>query len=701
MKLASIDVENFKGLQRVAFSPGSFSCLVGENNAGKSSVLQAIVYLLSRPPQLPASQFYDVREPIRFIGHFTGVDNRHLARLAAEHREKMDAYVRDGHLTLIVEYRAEQKADIRLLKAVPVEDRLKDEAIDAALKGKKGAALRATVGEVFPEFASNLPADANLTEAKDYLRAEIAKLPKDAFVLEPAPLPTGIPTSISALLPEPIYIPAVKNLNDDLKTSQSTSFGRLLGLLLEDMTPDLASVEESLSRLNEILNRTTLDGIVVDNRHQKVRSLESDLERLLIESFPRVKIELEIPPPELKAILSSAQIYIDDGARGSIDQKGDGIKRCLTFALLRAYVQKLSTRAVENANEEVAQRPLLFLFEEPELYLHPKSQRTLFATLARIAKDYQVAVTTHSPLFFAPGVTAVFARVSKRHVVPKPESIVSVVDFGLDENKAETFRLARFENAEAGFFSSRIVLFEGESDDAYLAKVGVALSPEFDFAGRNIGMVRVGGKGNFARYRSFFDAFGIEVKVVADLDVLFEGYQHLGGSALSVELRAAAIRRVDERVAALGIRPTVSAKRIRAKTSGPGWRERYEAARAAFERVTEGNPLTDADRVGIKGLFLWEQDEARMAAVQSDEEARRALIPVLDQLRSEGICVLSLGAIEDYYPETVEASGSKPQRALDAATAVQTREQALALSRALDVGRRTELEEVFAALFSA
>jgi putative ATP-dependent endonuclease of OLD family len=82
-------------------------------------------------------------------------------------------------------------------------------------------------------------------------------------------------------LPEPIYIPAVKNLADDLKTSQSTSFGRLLGLLLEDMTPDLAAINTSLEQLNGLFNRVEHEGAVIDGRHEKVRGLETAVENYL------------------------------------------------------------------------------------------------------------------------------------------------------------------------------------------------------------------------------------------------------------------------------------------------------------------------------------------------------------------------------------------------------------------------------------
>jgi len=58
-----------------------------------------------------------------------------------------------------------------------------------------------------------------------------------------------------------VIIPAVKDVGDDLKTTQSTSFGRLLGLLLDDMTPDLAAVKDALDSLDRLFNRTEIEGV--------------------------------------------------------------------------------------------------------------------------------------------------------------------------------------------------------------------------------------------------------------------------------------------------------------------------------------------------------------------------------------------------------------------------------------------------------
>lgn len=699
MRLRKITISNFKGLKAAEFEPTSFGCLVGENNAGKSSVLQAIVYALNRPSQLPLDLFYDATIPVEFSLDFDGVTADHLRRLAEEHRTKIDDLVTDESLKLFIRYSPGQKCEITTQKSVPTNPKYRQEAIKNVLAGKRGGAVKEAIVAEYPEFQDDLPESMNITQAKEHLNARIAALPKDAFEKSESPLPSGIPTSISALLPEPIYIPAVKNLGDDLKTTQSTTFGRLLGLLLEDMTPDLDAINQSLNSLNSMLNRVEEGDEFVDRRHTKVRELEAIVESFLSENFPRVKLELRVPPPELRTILNAAQIFVDDGSRDLIDNKGDGIKRSLTFALLQTYVHHLSRQRVADDPETPAQRPLLFLFEEPELYLHPKSQRVLFETLARISESHQVVVTTHSPMFFAPGVTATFVRVAKQDSQPKPIGTLFPVNFDLDKTSAEVFRLARFENSDAAFFSRRVVLFEGESDDAYCKHVAKLLNSEWNFDQKNVALVRVSGKGNFAKYRAFFESFGIDVKVVADLDAIFDGYQHLGGAEEITQTRALAIQSIDGRITELRISAEPSARQIKDKVNGDSWRNRFEAAKNALRTIQESQVVDQETLALLDGLFVWEQDIARVRACRDDAAALEALIPVLDLLRHSGVCVLARGAIEDYYPVDAPTNGPKPERALAAAKLVATKEAAMELSVPLGSGREPELVEIFGEIF--
>ena len=697
MRLHRLSIKNFKSLRNQIFEPTRFSCLVGENNAGKSSVLQAVATALNRQAQLAASQYYDPHSPVEFEFCLADVDDRDLDRIAVENRERIANLCVDRTLTFCARYVLGEKVSFTAKRLMPADPRYRPEAIEVTFEGCRGlAAIRSVFDNSFPEFADHLPDPGFTTQrdAKAFLYEQIARLPREKLVLDECPLPSGISASITALLPEPIYIPAVKNLSDELKTTQSTSFGRLLGLLLDDMAPDLGNISESLSALNAMFNRVVEGETVIDRRHEKVRALESRVEAYLGENFPSAKVQLHIPPPELKTILNAAQIFIDDGSRDLVDSKGDGIKRSLTFALLQAFVHHMDEQAANAEQNGITPRPLLFLFEEPELYLHPKSQRVLFATLGRISQTHQVVVTTHSPLFFEPGVTASFVRVAKRAADPKPEGVLYPVNFELSQQSAETFRLARFEHADAAFFSQRIVLFEGESDDAYFRHVAKLLNPEWDFARRNIALVRVSGKGNFKKFRSFFESFGIEVKIVADLDALFDGYQHLGASPVSADIRSGVLQQLDLRVQALSIRAEPSASQVQRHVQHATWRARYETAKKALREVERTGQAAPEVIALIDGLFTWEQDISRLKVCNEDPQAAQALVPLLDSLRAQGICVLAKGAIEDYYPAGAPGAGPKPDRALAACSLLQTTEAALALSAPLGPQRRGELEEI-------
>lgn len=165
------------------------------------------------------------------------------------------------------------------------------------------------------------------------------------------------------------------------------------------------------------------DGTTVDERMERVKAIENTIQANLQETFRNVSIELEIPPPEIKTVLSNATIVADDGVRGPVDNKGDGFKRAITFSILRSYVQLSQDDTWRKAGDvaKPGRQRFLFLFEEPELYLHPHAQNILYDALALIADRHQVIVTTHSPFFFSADETTTFVKVKKerREKLPK------------------------------------------------------------------------------------------------------------------------------------------------------------------------------------------------------------------------------------------------------------------------------------------
>ena len=106
----------------------------------------------------------------------------------------------------------------------------------------------------------------------------------------------------------------MKDFKDDIKTSESTPFGKILGILLKVIEPALAEEGELFEKLNAKLNPVrNADGSIQDNRLSPIKLIERTVEKYTQDSFRNVKLRIEIPPPELKTVLSSASIYVDDG----------------------------------------------------------------------------------------------------------------------------------------------------------------------------------------------------------------------------------------------------------------------------------------------------------------------------------------------------------------------------------------------------
>ncbi|MFP5249718.1 MAG: AAA family ATPase [Acidobacteriota bacterium] len=120
MRLREIKIANFKGLKAAEFAPTSFGCLVGENNAGKSSVLQAINYALKRSPSLPIELFYDPTKPVELSLQFDGVTEAHLRRLADNHGAQLKELIIDGKFEIFVGYQSpEAKCTVTMARSVP------------------------------------------------------------------------------------------------------------------------------------------------------------------------------------------------------------------------------------------------------------------------------------------------------------------------------------------------------------------------------------------------------------------------------------------------------------------------------------------------------------------------------------------------------------------------------------------------------
>jgi len=693
MKLTKLAVENYRALRDVEIPLSRFGCLIGENNSGKSTFLQALSLFFSGSP-VASHNFFDETKPIRIVVKCEEVTDADLARLAYEHRPRVAAIVKDGCLTLVRVYGTDGKSSLQYNTLTPNDARFSSDSIADLMKRQRaGQAFVSKVIDAFPELDGMVDTTMNQDAMKQKIQELADSLPGDEKTAADQALPTGIDKSIKPMLPDAIYIPAVKDLADDVKTTQSTPFGKILSILLEAVEPKLPDAKKLFEELNAKLNRVQhADGTESDDRIEEVKLIESTVEKYVQECFADVGLRIAIPPPELKTVFSSARIYANDGVEGLIDTKGDGLRRAIVFSILRSYVElktQLAADVPADAESEAAEDPTdpqiepapasyLLLFEEPELFLHPKAQHILFDALRVFAGDHHVLVTTHSPMFFGPAATETFVKlrkVSDRAIAPRPFTKVQPVDLS-DMTARDQFQIICFENNNAAFFADTVVLVEGDSDYLLMPHIAKTLNPAWDVVRVPVLFARITGKGNIRRYRDFFSRFQMRVPVIADLDLLVNGFDNIDPGEDLKNARKVLLDRVDELVVPDEDGPSgTEAKNAHGSGELRGLWRRVRESRTKFAN----HQCTQEDHDdAVEAFFAWQRKSERLDVLQNGDDPKMIQMKhrLLDMLRVEDVYVLERGGIEQYYPDTITGP-DKPSKAQDFCAKIATKDAIL------------------------
>jgi putative ATP-dependent endonuclease of the OLD family len=683
MHISFIKIKNYRGIKSDHFEASPFTCAIGENNAGKSTILLATSLFFSGTT-LGKSDFYNIEESIEIEVTFVDIDEKDIMRLSPEHRERINEIIEDGKMILTRRYGTDGRSELLCSRPTPKDPRFGKNLINELLKGKKGKEISINLILVFPEYKTALENLSTQKEAVSKLDEIISTLLPEDLELKLAPLPTGIDNSISKFLPEPIYIAAVKDLKDDVKSKETATFGKLLSILMRFLENSIHfdEISQSFNKLHSLLNIVREEEQEIDKRIDKLQNIEKQIGTFLAENFPKSKVEIDIPKPELKQIFSNARILIDDGVRDLIETKGDGIKRSVTFALLRTYVEQLKEQKKEIAAakkseitdseeveliEEVNEQPYLFLFEEPELFLHPNAQKILFEALENLTTEKnQVFVTTHSPLFFSPQTTGSFIKVVKEYpATGKPYGTFLTVNLLKEIQAKDAFQIICYENNMAAFFSNKVLLVEGDCDLIYFKEVARLLNSEWNFDNKNIPIISINGKSNVKRFIDFYTFFHIKCYCIVDSDALIDGFEKFEVSDEIKQKRSTLFSTIDKLADNKNIQADLPRKKIIEMVNRYTWKEKYNQLKLITQKIRNREMVTDDELIEIDYLFAEENNNKRMQIFTDKEIILEGKSELLDELRKQNIFILSHGAIESYYPNGITGE-DKPTKALNA-----------------------------------
>ncbi len=517
--------------------------LVGCNNAGKSTILHAIDLLFSPSTRkLNEESFWnrDTSKEIRVEGIFHDLNSWE--------KEKLSPYLRSdgsfqlarkvkwlggevGDSTKTDEDDGENGVQLETMycRPAPNVEWLRDDLVSGE-KITEWWAIKTDLvihGQSFSAFVDDKKPKVGewKVRAKEFAE-RFLKLSDyhDEWVANP----TGFPNVLKGTLPFLVFISAVRDVQEESKSVKSSPFGKLLQAILASVPQDRKeTIEADLTKVAKSLNR-----IGGATRLEAVSDAEIKLNSYLKKFFDNCDLEIEFQTPAFSDLLASPRLFVNDGFRGGIENKGHGLQRATIFSILQSYASQAAI------NSDARSRTLILVVEEPELYMHPQAQRTIRRVFSEVAETDQVFFSTHSSFLVDVGAFEEIIRVEAKSVgLPEGRTSIestirqiSMTDMIEDlavripstagrttpTSFHELYSHAYNPTRNEGFFAKKIILVEGNTEEYSLPIYADSLGIDLDREA--ISVVACGGKDSINRLYRVFNELGIPCYIIFDYD---------------------------------------------------------------------------------------------------------------------------------------------------------------------------------------
>lgn len=525
MKIKNIKINNYRSIQCLDFDISSFSVLVGANNSGKSNILRSLLFFFQGSEKISPEDVFSFCEDseitVSVILHFDSLTNQE--KTTFKKYLLSDESIKIGRFCDV-----KKQPDSKWNCLAPVyRGWLEEPEIwylkESAFERLSTKDKRETELALFPELSFLLESNEKFSKErmnafqKQFIQDHIGEL-KFVGLFEESPL-FGRSTVAAGILPELIFVPAIRDLSDEIKITSKTLLGRLLLNVLDAMRENdvdfqklISDVEASIDKLN---NKEAFAS--------PIGKLETELSEEL--SSWGVNTLINVTPPDITKLFElGTSLNIDDGVLTEAGSKGNGLQRAIIFSLFKVIARHNKDRSGE-ISSRVRSESQIYVIEEAELYLHPHKQREFYNNLKIISQDEntQVILTTHSSHFVRMDdyKNILLIRKSCKEVgTTNTQCYRDIFDPSVDEK--QNYKLVHYINPDNGdmFFARKVILVEGESEKVvlpYLAERLGLFKPD-------VSIIECGSKHNIPMYIKLLNHFQIQYMVIYDEDPMNPSY---------------------------------------------------------------------------------------------------------------------------------------------------------------------------------
>lgn len=472
MKISKVYIQNFRSIQNAVVEPGLLCALVGENNSGKSNILQAINIVLGEAwpsiKQITDDDIYnrqidqDIEIKICFDEGFDYPD-----ATGTVHQIR-------GVLLRYSHY-----------------------------KRKAGFHVK---GDPKLDFVC---IDENGNETK-----VIRKLPQRGSGQHAVPESLYVTSEYRDKFPV-VFIGVNRDLKYHLSGSQWTLFGKLLKEVEREFLSDGSRKEAYTQKMSEISSLLRIP--LFDNLEKKI---EDNVKKQT--GFTQAKLAFKEPP--ILSHYKNLELNIkesDNFPEAPALEMGSGIQSAVVIALIQAY-------------RELQKSGGILMIEEPEVYLHPHTRRFFYQLLRGLSEQgNQIFYTTHSVEFLDLSDYQSVAVVRKNSL--QGTKIFQPTTLQIQPGTKRDLKLLTEFDARRNelFFAKKVLIVEGQTEK-YSLPFAFKLSG-IDINEQGISIIDVNGKGNILFFIEILKAFHIPFIVFYDEDRNANNYltYHSGANGLN------------------------------------------------------------------------------------------------------------------------------------------------------------------------
>jgi len=262
------------------------------------------------------------------------------------------------------------------------------------------------------------------------------------------------------------------------------------------------SPQEKLNQVIEEINKAKNKLLEIE----EVNELISDLLEISKDQTDIRNIFLTPASTKYSDFLNEMKILIDDGYISEVSKKGLGTQNLVIISLFMAMAKYIM-------DEE--KKFIIYGIDEPEIGLHPHSQRQLIFSLKNLSEYSQVIITTHSDRLIDITQIDNIIRIDKENNRTKHYKI----NFSPTEKKILEIH---GRNLEEIFFARRVLVVEGDTEEGFFPEASKKIKEEklnysFDYNSVSI----VNGKGDTLwLFAKILKSINIPLVVLIDEDKL-------------------------------------------------------------------------------------------------------------------------------------------------------------------------------------